>query len=98
MRPFKMFFGLTVAVILFLFVARVALVAFFIAAVLSVIYAVFRRLKDFITYDRYGDHYISPYQNTPYTNQWNDRVEPLFEEPSIVRRQAVKNIQFIEAI
>ena len=98
MKPFKMFFGLTVAVILFLFVARIALFAFFIAAVLSIVYAVFRRLKDFITYDRYGDPYISEYKNTRYTNQWKDQVEPLFEEPSATRRQAVKNIQFIEAI
>ena len=93
-----MFFGISVAVILFLFVARVALFAFFIAAVLSIGYAVFRRLKDFITYDRFGKHYIPEYQNTQYRNQWNDRVEPLFEEPNMGRRQEARNIQFIEAI
>jgi hypothetical protein len=98
MKPFKMFFGLSVAVILFLFVARIAIAAFIIAGILSIGYAIFRRIKDFITYDRYGNHYIPAYHYTRYNNQRNNNVEPLFEGSSIGRRQGVKNIKFIETI
>jgi hypothetical protein len=57
MRNFRMFFVLAIGVMLFLFVARIAIVAFIVAGVLSILYAVFRRLRDFISYDRFGRPY-----------------------------------------
>lgn len=93
MRPFKMFFGIAVAVILFSFVIRVAFAAFVIAAVMSIIYAVFRRLKDFVTYDRYGEPYISHRQYQPrMERQTYQEVEPLFYE----QPQQMRNTRFIE--
>ena len=77
-----MFFGIAVAVILFSFVIRVAFAAFIIAAVMSIIYAVFRRIKDFVTYDKYGEPYIprrryQEYHRPQLQRQFNE-VEPLF--------------------
>ena len=98
MRPFKLFFGIAVGVILFFFIARVAILAFIIAGVMSILYAVFRRLKDFITYDRYGNHYIPKYEMRPVRQQIEHGVEPLFYESQTVRRRPINKIQFIDAI
>jgi len=81
-----MFFGIAVVAILFLFVARVAIFAFIIAAIMSITYAVFRRVKDFITYDRFGNHYIPEYQPARLRSHSRNEIEPL------------KNIQFINTI
>ena len=98
MRPFKLFFGLSLGIILFFFVARVALLAFIIAAVMSLTYAIYRRLKDFITYDRYGNHYIPEYQAMPRRHAMNQPIEPLFYETSYRQRSPARNVQFIDAI
>lgn len=98
MRPFKLFFGIAVGVILFFFIARVAIMAFIIAGVMSILYAIFRRLKDFITYDRYGNHYIPRYEMNRPQAQIEYGVEPLFYESQPIRRRPIKNIQFIDAI
>lgn len=97
MRPFKMFFGIAVAVIVFSFVIRVAFAAFVIAAIMSIIYAVFRRLKDFVTYDRYGEPYIArrEYHRPQLQRQWNE-VEPLFYDNQPQHRQPIKETRFIE--
>lgn len=93
-----MFFGIALIAILFLFVARVVIFAFIVAAVMSILYAVFRRVKDFITYDRYGEYYIPKYKVSRISNhQYND-VEPLFQEPFTRQRRPIKNIQFIDAL
>lgn len=102
MRPFKMFFGLAIGIIFFVFIARIVFVAFIAAAVMSIIYAVYRRVKDFITYDRYGEPYIKRYHyryQQRLNRSVNNGVEPLFYEsvPAPSSRR-VKNIQFIEAI
>lgn len=90
-----MFFGIAVAIIVFGFVIRVAFTAFVIAAVLSIIYAVFRRLKDFVTYDRYGEPYIQKRQYQPrIQRQTYHEVEPLFYEQP--QRQTMKDTRFIE--
>ena len=95
MRPFRMFFGIAIAVILFSFVIRVAFAALVIAAVMSIIYAVFRRVKDFVTYDRYGEPYISERQYQPrMQRQTYQEVEPLFYEQA--QRQARNDTRFIE--
>jgi hypothetical protein len=79
MRPFKMFFGLSLAIMLFFFVAKFFVFAFIAAAIFSIIYAVFRRIKDFITYDRNGEYYIKGYETNPRFSPYRDNsVEPLF--------------------
>lgn len=98
MKPFKLFFGLAIGIILFLFVARVLIFAFVVAAVMSIIYAAYRRIKDFITYDRYGEYYIPEYQYQPrLNNSWNRQSEPLFFDERPQHRAPIKNIQFIDA-
>ena len=99
MRPFKIFFGLAISIILFLFVAKIVFFAIIIAAFMSIIYAVFRRVKDFITYDRYGEYYMQKYNNNPrFNNNINEDVEPLFVDDISNNRRTINNIQFIEAI
>jgi len=80
MRPFKMFFGMSVAVILLFFVARIAIVAFIAAAIMSVVYAFYRRIKDFISNDSYGQPYIEGYNNSINKSYWRKGIEPLFQE------------------
>lgn len=98
MRPFKMFFGLSLAIMIFFFVAKFVFFAFIAAAVLSLVYAVFRRLKDFVTYDRFGEPYMKPRYAHPRVTQWHNEVEPLFygssSKPSF--SGGPKNIRFIE--
>ena len=45
MRPFKFFFGLSIAVILFFFVARVLIIAFVVAALLSLPFIILKKIK-----------------------------------------------------
>lgn len=96
MRPFKMFFGLSIAIILFTFIARVAFVAFIAAGIMSIVYAIYRRMKDFITYDRYGEPYMKrAYNHQPrmgYHSQ--NRVEPLFNEDIPNYRKTVHQVRF----
>jgi hypothetical protein len=96
MKPFKMFFGIAIAIIVFSFVIRVAFTAFIIAAVMSIVYAIYRRVKDFITYDRFGEYYINGREYQPkMQRQSSQEVEPLFYETA--QRQTVKNnTQFFE--
>ncbi|MFT6149593.1 MAG: hypothetical protein ACJAUH_002287 [Saprospiraceae bacterium] len=91
-----MFFGFAIAIIVFGFVIRVAFSAFIIAAVMSIIYAIYRRVKDFVTYDRYGEHYIPKRQYQPnMQRQAYQEVEPLFYEQA--QRQTMKSkAQFVE--
>jgi len=100
MRPFKMFFGIAVGVILFFFIARIAILAFIIAGVMSIVYAIYRRMKDFITYDRYGEYYIPEYRTHRNRYRLEGGVEPLFQEPYTYtkQRRPVSNVQFIDAV
>ena len=93
-----MFFGIAVAIILFSFVIRVAFAAFVIAVVMSIIYAVYRRLKDFITYDRYGNYYIPKreYHQPQLERQWHNEVEPLFYDRQPQRQKMSNETRFIE--
>ncbi len=79
MKPFKMFFGMAIGIILLFFVARVIVFAFILAAVMSIGYTVYRRLKDFINYDRFGEKYFPEYHSNSRLNSgWRKPVEPLF--------------------
>lgn len=92
-----MFFGLSLAIMLFFFVAKFFVVAFLAAAVMSIIYAVFRRLKDFITYDRFGEHYIKGYDsNSRLPYQWDNEIEPLFQESAAYYKGRNEAIRFVD--
>lgn len=96
MRPFKMFFGIAVAIIVFSFLIRVAFSAFIIAAVLSIVYAVFRRVKDFVTYDRYGEPYIPKHRyQSRMSRQAYQEVEPLFYDNQPQRQRVMNNTRII---
>ena len=97
MKPFKMFFVLAVGIILLSFIVRVAFIAFIMAAVMSILYAVFRRIRDFITYDRYGKPYFQQYE-TRYglSNDWNNEAEPLFYDGFSRQYAPTENIRYIE--
>ena len=99
MRPFKMFFGFSIAIIMFMFVARVAFVAFIAAGIMSIVYAIYRRMKDFVTYDRYGEPYMKRaynYNHQPKMGYYNaqNRVEPLFNEDIPNHRKTVHQVRF----
>ena len=47
MRPFKLFFSISLGVIIFFFLARFVVAALFFAAILSVLFYVGRRLRHF---------------------------------------------------
>jgi len=91
-----MFFGIAIAIIVFGFVIRVAFAAFVFAAVMSIVYAIFRRVKDFITYDSYGEPYSQKRQFQPrMQRQAYHEVEPLFFEQA--QHQTMKSkAQFVE--
>jgi hypothetical protein len=98
MRPFKFFFGLSLAVVVFFFLLRFVVFAFIVAAIMSIVYAVFRRMKDFITYDRYGQPYFDRYREHPRFNQYQEKelVEPLFYEKNYNSRpMAIGDVRFI---
>jgi len=96
MRPFKMFFGLTIAIMLFFFVAKFFLFAFIVAGVMSIVFAIFRRIKDFVTYDRYGESYIKRYEHNPNLAYERDNVvEPLFFATSPSYRSEKEAVHFV---
>lgn len=99
MKPFKMFFGLSIAFMLFFFVAKIAIVAFIAAAIMSVIYAVFRRLKDFVTYDSYGEPYMrrQRFDSTLPAN-WNQKIEPLFYTAATKQHHRIQATKYIQTI
>ena len=53
MRPFRFFFGLSIAVMVFFFVARFVIPALFIAGFLSILYYGYKKLSQMITGDAY---------------------------------------------
>ena len=55
MRPFRFFFGVSLAVILFFFFARLVLWALIAAAVMSVVFHVSRKVKNFFRNLRWED-------------------------------------------
>jgi hypothetical protein len=60
---------------------------------MSIGYAIFRRVKDFITYDRYGEHYIKKHQYQPQMERsWNGGIEPLFNEGVPQHRTAANKV------
>lgn len=81
MRPFKFFFVLALAVFAFTFVAKFFIMAFFVAAIMSTVYFVFTKIRNFffrMTWDRSG---YGEYEDDGYHRQFAERryqAEPLF--------------------
>lgn len=98
MRTFRMFFGIALAAIVILFVARIAVWAFLIAAVMSITYAVFRRIKDFIIYDRFEREYIPAYEQQYVRGHFQNESRPFFNETISRQERPIRNIHFIDAI
>ena len=82
-QPFKYFFGVAIAVMVFFFLARVFFAAFIFAAIASSIYFIFRSIGNFFRrmswqdgeYDFRGEYAI----NNNHTNWRENEAEPLFE-------------------
>jgi len=97
-HPFKFFFGLSLGVIVFFFVARVVVFALIMAAALSLLFFVGRKIKNFFKYmtweeeyDSYRDDYRKDFyqkRNLPY---WEREEEDLsfFDRPSNLRRERI---------
>ena len=98
MIPFKVFFCLVIGITLLLFVVRVVFFAFIVASIMSIFYAIYRRIKDFVTYDRYGEYYIKSYANRRTESKWKNRVEPLFYENMAQHKNANHNLRFTQNI
>ena len=80
-RPFKMFFGIAIGIMVLLFVARIALVAFIAAAIMTAVYAVFRKLRDFSPYGRQDEAYYTRRHNGMGMGNYHSKgVEPLFHD------------------
>lgn len=79
-RPFKMFFGIAIGVMIFFFIARVALVALVFAAVATAVYAAFRGLKRFAAYNEYEGNHRARQRRGPEMNRNRRGVEPLFHD------------------
>ncbi len=76
MRPFKFFFGVAVAAIVFMFMIKVFIAAFFIAAIMSVIFFIAQKIRNFfmgITWHGQGGHYAYDYA---YENNHHNRHRP----------------------
>ena len=81
MRPFKFFFAISVGMILFFFLARVLIMAFIIAAIMSVLFFVFRKIRNFfrhLAWEEYDDDYYETRRDRHGRREWS-YVEPLFE-------------------
>lgn len=97
MGPFRIFFGLSLAVMLFFFVAKFFVFAFIVAGILSIIYAMFRRIKYFITYDRNGEYYFQRHErNSRYLHSREDQIEPLFYGDRPSQYQNYEDMRFID--
>ena len=80
--PFRTFFGISVGLILFFFLARVLVTAFFIAAAMSLICFVFRKIKNFFKYMTWEEREY-------YERNSFDKFERLEDEPLFDRRERV---------
>ena len=82
-RPFKYFFGVAIAVMLFFFVARVFFAALIFAAVASTIYYIFRGIGNFFRRMNWQDEeydFRREYAMDREGMNWRENeAEPLFE-------------------
>ena len=98
MKPFKFLFALSLGVILFLFFARFAIMAFIAAAFLSLGYFLVHKVKNFFKRMDWDDDRgaIQPsYYRQRALAAWQEREEPLFGE-SQTRREQMERFRTIE--
>lgn len=83
MRRFKLFFGIAVGMILFLFLAKVVFIALIIALLMSVVFGVFSKTKRFFQ-RAYSEEYEAVY-NMDYSKESKRPIwkENLFTETPI---------------
>ena len=91
MRPFRFFFMFALSIMLFFFIAKFVIGAFFIAAILSVIYFLFQKIRGFFYRLDWSKDYGYEYNEKDYRynfSKWGNRHkafgmgqnEPLFYE------------------
>ena len=82
MRPFKFFFALSLGIVLFLFFARFVIFALLIAAAMSFIFYIGRRLKYFF---RRLDWQEDAYYDRPFRRKYAKRRElPVWKDDLLV--------------
>lgn len=93
MKPFRFFFGVSLAIILFFFLARFVILALIFAAVLSVVFHLSRKLTNFFRNlsweenDRYRGDFRNQYQFSP---RYSRASEELFYN------RPKKSVEFLE--
>ena len=85
MRTFKMFFALSIGVILFFFVAKVLLIAFIAAAILTLVFGALCRIK-YHMQSHYEDRYFDHYR----------RQQPLFYDEEDLDYDRLPSVYYIE--
>ena len=78
-RPFKFFFGVALGLIVFFFVAKVFIAAFIAAAIMSIIYFVFQKVRNAFAYEQPAYEYDEYVSNREFMYRPN-RGEPLYQE------------------
>ena len=94
-QPFKYFFGVAIAVMLFFFLARVFFAAFIFAAIASTVYFIFRSIGNFFKrmswQDEEYDFRREYAMNKNHTDWRNNEAEPLFD----TRNHNFQNTDFL---
>ncbi|MEM1320644.1 MAG: hypothetical protein AAGG75_10340 [Bacteroidota bacterium] len=85
MRTFRMFFALSIGVLLFFFVAKFLVLAFIAAAILSLVFGGLRRLK-YRMQSRYEDRYFDYYRHR----------QPLFQEEEEWAYDRLPKVHYVE--
>lgn len=92
MKPFKFFFALSVGIILFLFFAKIVLIALIAAFVMSLVFGVFRKMKHFVQRTLWEEDYRDGYDKDYYYEKslpnWK---ESLFTNPEVRSKVYLEN-------
>lgn len=90
--PFKFFFALSIGVILFFFLARVFVVAFLMAAVLSLGFFLVRKIKNFfknMNWEDEDDYRYGYHQNQNNIPFWKMEEESFFHQRAERERERI---------
>jgi len=75
MKPFKFFFALSIGIMLFLFFAKVVLMALVAAAFMTIVFGIFRKAKHF-----FKDLLWEDYEEQDQWNRYGERILPAMKE------------------
>ena len=78
MKPFKFFFALSLGVMFFFFIARFVVAAFVIAAVMSVVFFIGRKIGNFLRTLAWNGHYKREWEYAK--NQYRSSELPFWKE------------------